>query len=142
MLGFRRCMWVLSGCGQRGLYSSCSAYAASCGGFSCCRAQALECAGLIAVAHGLSCPEACETFLDKGLNPCPLHCAVDSTTGPPGKPSKVFLKKIIFNFESGDTFFCDLTMPSCYFFCFLLHCQLLDVRSHAGFCFAVCISRD
>ena len=73
--------------------------------------KALEHAGSIVVAHGLSCPEACEIFLDKGLNLCPLHCEADSTTGSPGKPSKLFLKKIIFNFKSGDNFFCDLTMP-------------------------------
>ena len=141
MLGFHRCLWVLSGCGQRGLSSSWRAQASRCAGFFCYGARALERAGSIAVAHGLSCPEACEFFLDKGLNPCPLHCEADSTAAPPGKPSQVFLKKIICNFESGDTFFCGLTMPSCYFFCFLLHCQLLNVRSHAGFCFAGCVSR-
>lgn len=97
--------------------------------------------GSVLLARGLSYFFAGEIFLDKGLNPRPLHCEADSTAAPPGKPSQVFLKKIICNFESGDTFFCGLTMPSCYFFCFLLHCQLLDVRSHAGFCFAGCISR-
>ena len=32
----------------------------------------------IIVAHGVSCPEACEIFLDQGFNPCPLHWQVDS----------------------------------------------------------------
>ena len=32
----------------------------------------------IIVAHGVSCPETCEIFLDQGFNPCPLHWQVDS----------------------------------------------------------------
>ena len=35
-------------------------------------------AGLIVVAHGLSCSEACGIFLDQGSNPCLLHWQVDS----------------------------------------------------------------
>ena len=31
------CAWALSGCGERGLLSSCGARASYCGGFSCCR---------------------------------------------------------------------------------------------------------
>ena len=48
------------------------------GGFSCCGAQALGCAGSVAVAHGLSYSVACGIYPDQGLNPCPLHWQVDS----------------------------------------------------------------
>jgi len=30
------------------------------------------------MAHGLSCPVACGTFLDQGSNPCPLDWQADS----------------------------------------------------------------
>ena len=36
----------------------------------------------MAVAHGLSCLEACGISPDHGSNPCPLHWQA----GPPGKP--------------------------------------------------------
>jgi len=52
--------------------------ASHCSGFSCWRARALECAGSVAVAHGLSCPMICAIFPDQGLNLCPLHCQEDS----------------------------------------------------------------
>ena len=55
-------VWALSSCGQQGLLYSCGARASHCGGFSCCRAQALE--------QGLS---SCGIFPDQGLNLCPLH---------------------------------------------------------------------
>ena len=60
------------------------------GGFSCRRARALGAQASVVVAlrlwstvsvvvaHGLSCSTACGIFLDQGLNPCPLHCHVDS----------------------------------------------------------------
>ena len=54
-------------------YSSCGAWASSCSGFSCCRAQAQGRVGFTVVAHGLSCPRACGIFPDQGLNLCPLH---------------------------------------------------------------------
>ena len=44
-----------------------------CGGFSCCRAQALGLIALVVVTRGLSCPIACRVFLDQGSNLCPLH---------------------------------------------------------------------
>ena len=31
-----------------------------------------------AVVHRLSCPSTHGVFMDQGLNPCPLHCQVDS----------------------------------------------------------------
>ena len=40
-----RCYRAFPGCGQRGLLSSCGAWASHCSGFSCCGAQALGLAG-------------------------------------------------------------------------------------------------
>ena len=45
---------VFSSCGEQELLSSCSAWASHCGGFSCCRAQALGAQAPAVVAHGLS----------------------------------------------------------------------------------------
>ena len=42
VLGLRCCVKAFSNCGEQGLLSSCGAPASHCGGFSCCRAQALE----------------------------------------------------------------------------------------------------
>ena len=50
-----------------------SAQASHHSGFSCWRAQALECTGSVVVAHGLSCRVAYGVFLDQGSNPCPLY---------------------------------------------------------------------
>ena len=35
-------------------------------------------AGSVVVAHGPRCSAACGILPDQGLNPCPLHCQVDS----------------------------------------------------------------
>ena len=43
VVGLCCCARGLSNCGKWVLPSSCSAGASHCGGFSCCRAQALEC---------------------------------------------------------------------------------------------------
>ena len=51
---------------------------------------ALQSTGLIVGAPGLSCPMACESFLDQGPNLCPLHWQVDSS--PPshqGSPTEI-----------------------------------------------------
>ena len=61
------------------------------GGFSCCRAQALEHVGFSSwatgasevqaqqfQAHRLSCPVACGIFRSRGLNACLLHWKADS----------------------------------------------------------------
>ena len=73
--------------------------ASHCGGFSCCKARApgaqgsvtavsgLESTGLVVEVHGLSCSEACGTFLDQGSSLSFLHLVGGfSTTEPPGKP--------------------------------------------------------
>ena len=42
-------------------------------------------AGSVVVAHGLSCPTACEIFLGQESNPLsPALAGVFLTTGPPG----------------------------------------------------------
>ena len=41
--------------------------------------------GFVVVAHGLSCPAACEIFPDQGLNTCPPALVGFFTTEPPGK---------------------------------------------------------
>ena len=45
---------VFSSWGEQGLLSSCIMRVPQCGGFSCCRAQALGAQASVAVAHGLS----------------------------------------------------------------------------------------
>ena len=64
--------------------------ASHCSGFSCCKARApgaqgsvtavsgLESTGLVVEVHGLSCSEACGTFLDQGSSLSFLHWWVDS----------------------------------------------------------------
>ena len=74
-----------------GLLSRYSAWACRCGGFSrygaslavalrfsSCGTRAVERVGSVAVAHRLSCLEACGIFPDRGSNRCPLHWQVDS----------------------------------------------------------------
>ena len=53
-------------------------FIAVCGLLTEVRAQALECAGLVAEAQGLSCSEACGIIPDQGSNLCPLHWRADS----------------------------------------------------------------
>ena len=72
----------------------CGVQASHCGGFSCCRAQALgtlasvfvahgpQSLGLAVVAHRLSCSSVSGILPDQGLNLCPctdrqilIHCA-------------------------------------------------------------------
>ena len=69
ILGLR---WISAA--TRGLFSTCGAGASHCSGLSCCRAQALEHASPVLVAHKLSCSTACRIFWDQGSNSCPLHC--------------------------------------------------------------------
>ena len=53
VLGLHCCMWAFCSLSEQGLFSSCSAWALLCGGFSCCRARALGAQASIVVAHGL-----------------------------------------------------------------------------------------
>ena len=80
---------LFSSCSTQGLLSVCSVWASHCGGFSCCRAQALGHVGFSAVAprlqstgsivkaHCLSCSAAYETFPDQGSNPRLLRWQMD-----------------------------------------------------------------
>lgn len=76
LLGLHCCTRAFSGCGKQ---------TSHCGGFSCCRAQALghrvsgvACSGSAVAAHRLSCLTACGIFLNQGSNSCPLHWQADS----------------------------------------------------------------
>ena len=54
VLGLRCCAQAFSSCGERGLLFIVVRGAYHCGGFSCCRAQALGTRASVAVARGLS----------------------------------------------------------------------------------------
>ena len=78
---FLSCLcWVFTAAGgpslvaAGGLLSNCT-QASLWGGFSCCGAEALGCAGFSNCGTELPC--SCEIFLDRGWNPCPLHWRVD-----------------------------------------------------------------
>ena len=58
-------------------YSSCRAWMSHCSGFLVVK-RGLWSAGSVFVAHGISCPTTCGTFLDHESNSCALHCQVDS----------------------------------------------------------------
>ena len=70
-LGLHCRMQTFSSRGEPGLLSSCGVLASHCGGFCCCKAQALGVWASVVVAHRLS-PMACGISLDQGLNLCPL----------------------------------------------------------------------
>ena len=77
---------AFSSCDKWGPLSSCSAWASHWGDFSHCGAQALWCKGSVVVAMGPNCPTVVRPQLpDQESDLCPLHCKMDSTTGPPGK---------------------------------------------------------
>ena len=75
---------ALASCCERGLLSSCGAWASHCGGFSCCRASALGHTGSVVVAHRLSCPTAHGIFPDQGSNRSLALAGRFFTTGPQG----------------------------------------------------------
>ena len=52
-------------------HGSFGAWASHCGGFSCCRAQALGTQALVVVIGGLSCPAACGISPGQGSNVSP-----------------------------------------------------------------------
>ena len=58
--------------------SSCSVWASSCGGFSCCEARVLGSVDSVVVVQKLSLPKACGVFPDRGSNLYPLHWQADS----------------------------------------------------------------
>ena len=85
MLGLYCCSGFFSSCREWGLLSSCDIQA-YCGGFSCCRAEALGCVSTVVAAlgsidsivvQGLSCSATCGIFPDQGSNLCLLHWQAD-----------------------------------------------------------------
>ena len=78
MLSLCCCAQAFSSCSEWGLLFSCGVQASHCGGFSCCRAHALDTWASVVVAQALSCSSACGIFPDQGSNPCPLHWQADS----------------------------------------------------------------
>ena len=77
----------LSLTGMSGDYSSCGAWVSYCGGFSYCKAWAVD-VGSEVVAHRLSCSAARAIFPDQGPNRVLCIARQILTTGPPGKPPK------------------------------------------------------
>ena len=66
VLGLHCCTQAFSSCRERGLLSSCSAWASHRGGFSCCGAQALDTQASVVAAQGLiSCGAPA---LERGLS--------------------------------------------------------------------------
>ena len=53
VLGLHCCTQAFSSCRERGLLSSCGAWASHRGGFSCCGAQALDTQASVVAAQGL-----------------------------------------------------------------------------------------
>ena len=73
-----------------GDYSSCSAEASHCGGFSCCGERTGDVWASVVVAHGLSGSTACGIFPEHGLSPALAgRCR---TTGPLGESCGVCFK--------------------------------------------------
>ena len=66
-------------------------------GFSCSRAEALECMGSDDVVHGLSCPVACGILVPQpGIEPTsPTLEGRFLITGPPGKFPKLLILILI-----------------------------------------------
>ena len=81
-LGFCCCVWAFSRCGEWGLLSSSSVQASPCSGFSCCRAQALECR-LSSYGAGASLPHSMWNLPRAGIKPVsPVLAGEFLTTGP------------------------------------------------------------
>ena len=86
------CKQACSSCGEQGLLSSCGCTAYG-GGFSCCRAQAQGRMGCIVIARGLSHPYCMWNLPRPEIEPVSLALVSRlSTTGPPGKSLKFFLR--------------------------------------------------
>ena len=93
--------------GKWGLFSSCGVWASHDSGRLCCKAQAsghmgsvvvasgLQSTGSMAVAHRLSCSEACRILSDQGSNRSLLHGQADSSPlSHRGSPLPPILSKL------------------------------------------------
>ena len=76
-LGLHCCLQAFFSCNEVGLLSSYGPQASHWDGFFC-GAGSPEWLGSLAVAHGLSCPQACGIFLEQVSNLCPLHWQANS----------------------------------------------------------------
>ena len=82
LLGFDCLAHPFSSCKQK-LFSSCSAQASHCSGFSCCETQALGTWASVVAALGLNSPMAGGVLVPRpGIEPIALHWQAG---GPPGK---------------------------------------------------------
>ena len=73
-------------CGEREATPHCGGWASHCGGFSCCRAQALGRQASVAVAYGLSCSSTLGNLPGPGIKPVsPTLAGGFLTTGPQEK---------------------------------------------------------
>ena len=69
---------LCSSCGEWALLFSCSAQASHCCGFFAVEHGLQGTGSAAVVAHRLSCPTACGSFLDQGSNPHLLHWQMES----------------------------------------------------------------
>ena len=89
-LGLHCSEWAFSSCGEQGLLSRCGVLPSHCGGFSGCRAQALELTSSAVAVQRLSCLAACEIFPGPEMEPVSSALAGGFlTTQPLGKPMTV-----------------------------------------------------
>ena len=92
------------------LFSSCSAWASHCGGFSLwglllwstkssvAAAPGFQGTGSGVVAHGLSCSPACRIFLGQRSNLCLLHWQADSLSlSHQGSPLRILINHLEFS---------------------------------------------
>ena len=94
MLGLHCFPWTFSSCGKRGLvFVSVEGLLIEAASLivehssRACGLQQLQHMVSVGMAHRLSGPSACGTFLDQGSNLCPLHWLVDSyPLGHQGSP--------------------------------------------------------
>ena len=85
-------------CGAQA-FSSCGWWASHCGGFSCCRAQALGCIDTVAVAYKLISPVAGGILVPQPRIE-PVSPALGGgflTTGAPGKTPHTYILKMFFS---------------------------------------------
>ena len=77
VLSLRCCGRSFSGRGGQRLCFVTTCRSSHCGGFSCCKAQALSMRASVVMAYGLNCPTACRIFPEQGSNPCRLDWQAD-----------------------------------------------------------------
>ena len=89
VLGPCCCAWAFSSCGERRLLSSCRELVSYCGGFSCCKARALECGLWQLWRVNLLVPWHVESSWTRGLTWVP--CFADKFLTLDGQESLVLI---------------------------------------------------